>query len=249
MLKDFYDIESEPIVSFEAFYGPKKHLADKCLIIFSKVIYDHLLQQFACTKVMEIGACNGGTPVWTFEYNGEKTVFYLTPIGSALAGGTVAEVNHITGASKFVMFGSCGSLDGQKTAGKFIVPTEAYRGEGLSYYYAEAQDYIKIKNADKVASVFAELELPFVQGRVWTTDSMLRETVNLVNRRKAEGCIAVEMEIAGVQAVCDFFGYELYDFLASGDVLAEGGYSMDGLSDANHNLDKLKIALKLLERI
>ena len=31
----------------------------------------------------------------------------------------------ITGASKFVMFGSCGSLDREATKGKFIVPTES----------------------------------------------------------------------------------------------------------------------------
>lgn len=249
MLGDFYDIESEPIVNFEAFYGSKKHLVNKCLVIFSKVIYDYMLQQYECTQIREIGACNGKFPVWAFEHKGEKIAFYLTPIGSAMAGGTVVEVNHITGADKFVMFGSCGSLDGQKTAGKFILPTEAYRGEGLSYYYAEARDYITVKNSDKLAAVFTELEIPFVQGRVWTTDSMLRETVNLVNRRKAEGCIAVEMEVAGVQAVCDFYGFELYDFLASGDVLAEENYTIDGLSDANHNLDKLQIALKIIERI
>ena len=249
MLNDFYDVESEPIVSFEAFYGPKKHLADKCLVIFSKVIYDHMLLTFECTQVAEIGACNGGIPVWVFERKGEKIAFYLTPIGSALAGGTVAEVNHITGARKFVMFGSCGSLDGEKTAGKFIIPTEAYRGEGLSYYFAEARDYIAVRKADELAGIFTELGIPFVKGRVWTTDSMIRETVNLVNRRKAEGCIAVEMEVAGVEAVCDFYGFELYDFLASGDVLMEENYNIEGLSDANHNLDKLTIALKIIERI
>ena len=249
MLNDFYDIDSEPIVNFEAFYGPKKHIVDKCIIIFSKVIYDHVLEKFECTQVAEIGACNGGIPVWTFEYKGEKIAFYLTPIGSALAGGTVAEINHLTGASRFVMFGSCGSLDAEKTTGRFIIPTEAYRGEGLSYYFAEAADYITIRNSDKLAEIFAELNVPFVQGRVWTTDSMLRETVNLVNRRKSEGCIAVEMELAGVQAVCDFYGYELYDFLAAGDVLVEGDYTVGELSDANHNLDKLQIALQILERI
>ncbi len=78
---------------------------------------------------------------------------------------------------------------------------------------------------------------------------MLRETVNLVNKRKSEGCIAVEMEVAGVQAVCDFYGYELYDFLAAGDVLVEGDYTIDALSDANHNLDKLLLALQIIERI
>ena len=95
----------------------------------------------------------------------------------------------------------------EATDGKFILPTEAYRGEGLSYYFAEPQDYIKIKNTDKLAEFFKERKLPYVQGRVWTTDSMLRETVNLVRKRKEEGCIAVEMELAGVQAISDFYGF------------------------------------------
>ena len=55
------------------------------------------------------------------------------------------------------------------------------------------------------------------------------------------------MEVAGVQAVCDFYGFELYDFLSAGDVLAEGDYQVEGLSDANHNLDKLQIALQITE--
>ena len=249
MLNDFYDKDSEPIVTLEAVYGPKKHLVDKCIVLFSKAIYDHMLQQYECSQVSEIGACNGSIPVWTFEYKGEKIAFYLSMIGSAMAGGTVAEVNHITGATEFVMFGSCGSLDSDKTTGKFIIPSQAYRGEGLSYYFAEAKDYININNSDKLAEIFTEINVPFVQGRVWTTDSMLRETVNLVNKRKSEGCIAVEMEVAGVQAVCDFYGFELYDFLAAGDVLVEGDYTIDALSDANHNLDKLLVALQIIERI
>ena len=42
---------------------------------------------------------------------------------------------------------------------------------------------------------------------------MLRETVGLVEKRREEVCIAVEMELAGVQALCDFYGLELYDIL------------------------------------
>ena len=43
------------------------------------------------------------------------------------------------------------------------------------------------------------------------------------------------MELAGVQAICDFYGFELYDFLVAGDVLIEGNYETDGLSAANHD--------------
>ena len=66
----------------------------------------------------------------------------------------------------------------------------------------------------------------------------------LVAKLRAEGCIAVEMEVAGVQAVCDFYGLELYDFLEAGDVLESSGYEVEGLDAANHNLGKLYIALE-----
>lgn len=249
MRDDFYDVDTEPIVKLEAFYGAKKDLVKKCLIIFSKVIYEHLLQQYECRQIAVIGACNGDRPVWCFRYRGQELAFYLTPIGSALAGGTLVEVNHLTGADRFIMFGSCGSLDRDKTDGRFIVPTQAYRGEGFSYYLAEPRDYIEIRGAGQVAEIFSELRIPYVRGKVWTTDCMLRETVGLAARRRQEGCIAVEMELAGVQAACDFYGFELFDFLAAGDVLTAGDYDTGGLSDANHNLDKLKIALSIAERI
>ena len=74
---------------------------------------------------------------------------------------------------------------------------------------------------------------------------MLRETKGLVAKRKEEGCIAVEMELAGVQALCDFYGLKLYDFLEAGDVLADSCYEISGLNAANHDLGKLYLALEI----
>lgn len=244
-----YDIETETLISPEAFYGPKKHLVDKCLIIFSKEIFDYLLANYECTQISQIGACNGFVPIYSFDCGGEQVAFYLTSIGSAIASDFCYETHWQTGATKFIMFGSCGSLDFETTKGRFIIPTEAYRGEGCSYLYAPPADYIAVKNADKLAAVFDEMGVPYVKGRVWTTDSMLRETVGLARRRRAEGCIAVEMEVAGVEAVCDFHGLELYDFLEAGDVLGESSYEMEGLKGANHNLGKLFIAMEVAKRI
>lgn len=248
MIHDF-DRETPSMIDLAAFYGEKKHLVDKCLILFSKEIHDRLLETYDCTRIGHIGACNGNIPIYSFPLDGAPVAFYLSPIGSALASGSCYEVHYVTGATKFVMFGSCGSLDGALTRGRYIVPTEAYRGEGASYYYAPAADYIAVKNAEKVAAILSELGAPHVEGRVWTTDSMLRETVGLVRKRRAEGCVAVEMELAGVQALCDFYGLELYDFLESGDVLAESGYDAGGLKSANHDLGKLYLALEIAKRI
>ena len=78
---------------------------------------------------------------------------------------------------------------------------------------------------------------------------MVRETRGLVSKRKNEGCIAVEMELAGVQATCDFYDLELYDFLEAGDVLEASGYEVEGLRDANHDFGKLYIALEVALRL
>ena len=244
-----YDDRTEPVVQLAAFYGEKKHILDKCLILFSKELHDWLLSRYDCAVIGCIGACNGVTPIYRFDLDGEPVAFYLSAIGSAIASGSCYEVHWQTGATKFLMFGSCGSLDGEATQGRYVVPTEAYRGEGASYYYAPAADYIEIKTADRLAKIFDELGAPYVRGRVWTTDSMLRETVGLVRRRKAEGCLAVEMELAGVEALCDFYGLTLYDFLEAGDVLDESGYDAGGLDSANHHLGKLRLALKIVKRI
>ena len=244
-----YDKDTEPIVDLACFYGEKKKLVDKCLILFSEVLYRQLLSSRDCTLIGTIGACNGETAIYSFVHEGEPIAFYLSAIGSAIASGSCYEVHWQTGATKFVMFGSCGSLDREKTHGRYIIPTESYRGDGCSYYYAPPSDYLPIKNADRLAAIFDELGLSYIKARVWTTDSMLRETAGLVQKRRREGCVAVEMELAGVEAVCDFYGLELYDFLEAGDVLEEGAYEVSGLGDANHNRQKLKIALEIARRI
>lgn len=249
MITDSYDIETDPVISLRDFYGEPKHIVDICLIIFSKEIHRYLLDTFDCVEIAKISACNGNTSIYKMNYKGTEIAFYLTAIGSAVASSYCYEASWLTGAKKFVMFGSCGSLDREKTDGKFIVPTESYRGEGCSYYFAEPSDYIEIKNSNKLASIFSDLGVPYVQGKVWTTESMVRETRGLVSKRKSEGCIAVEMELAGVQATCDFYDLELYDFLEAGDVLEASGYEVEGLREANHDLGKLYIALEVALRL
>ena len=249
MITDCFDIETEPIINVSDFCGEKKHLVDVCLIIFSWEIQEHLLNTFECEKIGELGACNGRIPIYKIHYKGKEVAFYLTGIGSAVAGTQCYEASWLIGATKFIMFGSCGSLDREKTHGKYIVPTESYRGEGLSYYYAAPADYIEIKNAHKLAAIFEEMGVPHVPGRNWTTDAMLRETVGLMTKRKEEGCISVEMELAGVQAVCDFYDLELYDFLEAGDVLEASGYEVEGLHNANHDFGKLYIGLEVALRV
>ena len=233
-----FDISTDPVVSIESFYGKQKRIVEKCLIIFSKVIHDYLLSRYDCSVIGEIGSCTGSIPIYSFMHESEQVAF-----------GSCYEAHWLTGATKFIMFGSCGSLDREKTFGRFIISTECYRGDGASYYYAPPSDYLPVRNAEKLSAIFDEIGVPYVKGRTWTTDALYRETAGLVQKRKNEGCLAVEMELAGVEALCAFYGLELYDFLEAGDVLEESAYDVKELAGANHNLGKLMIALEIAKRI
>lgn len=43
--------------------------------------------------------------------------------------------------------------------------------------------------------------------------------MNNFEKRKADGCISVEMECAAIQAMCDFRGMDLHMHLTCGDLL------------------------------
>ena len=154
MITDCFDDKTEPVISLRDFYGEQKHLVETCLILFSQKIYQHLLDTFPSEKIGLIGACNGNIPIYRMNYKGKDIAFYLSGIGSAIAASECYEASWIVGASKFVMFGSCGSLNREATRGKFIVPTESYRGEGCSYYFAAPSDYITVENARKLGHLY-----------------------------------------------------------------------------------------------
>lgn len=245
MIINSFDNQSEPLFG-PANYNEKSHFTcDICILTFSHEILTEMKQLFNLKISAAMQAANGSIPIYLFEYEGETIGVCLSGIGATLAGTNVVEINWLIGATKFIMFGSAGSLNHTKTDGKYIVPTEAYRDEGMSYHYAPPNDYIQIKNSRYMESFFCERKLPYTTGRIWTTDAFYRETRNQVKKRQDEGCIAVEMELAGVQAVCDFHGFELYDFLVAGDILDTPIYQTADLHRANHDLDKLWIALQL----
>jgi len=249
MITNSYDIRTEATMGPQDFLGPQQQLCDVCIVTFSHVIYEHVLQHCDCTQIAVIHACNGDRPVWRLSVQGKSVAFYLSSVGAPTASADVIDVNWQTGAAKFILFGSAGSLSREKTDGRYVIPTEAYRDEGTSYHYALPADYIRIRGSEQVAAVFSALGVPYVAGRVWTTDAFYRETRGLVAARQAEGCLAVDMELAGLQAVCDFHGFELYDFLMTGDVLGETEYDRSGLQQANHELRHFALALKLAESL
>lgn len=238
-----------PAMMVEAVQG----LPNICIITFSKAVLDHVLERYAPKVAATHQALNGPRPIYLVRDQGFECLLYLSPITAAGAGTALEQLAHTSGARHFILFGSCGALDQQLTEGRLIVPTKAYRDEGFSYHYAPPADYITVKNAPFVARVLQDLNLPHVQGPAWTTDALFRETRGNMEKRRAEGCIAVDMECSGLQALCDFRGYEYYTFFYTGDLLDAPEWESRILEsdelEKDHQLAGFLVALKIARRV
>ena len=224
---------------------------DACIINFSFKIMDALIEQDLLELVEENAVHYVSCCLHMYVFKGTNIGVIQTQVGAAFTASVLEDVAYSFSCDKFILFGSCGGLDRALTAGKLVVPTHAYRDEGVSYHYVPAADYIEIKNQDVVAAVFEKLRIPYVKGRCWTTDAFFRETRRNMERRQAEGCIAVDMELSAIQAVCDFRGYELYDFVYTGDNL-DGEEWDEGILTAisiDERLTHFYIALEIAKHI
>ena len=185
----------------------------------------------------------------TFSHEIEKYV------AENYASGEITSLWCATGrmaCDKFILFGGAGCLNKEIAHGKVMVPTAAYRDEGTSYHYAPAADYVTVGKAETVAECMKANGIPYVLGKTWTTDSFYRETRNNFEKRKADGCISVEMECAGAQAMCDFRGLELYPFFTSGDLLDAPEWDdrgKDYKDGGQHDVGHFSIALALADYI
>jgi uridine phosphorylase len=133
------------------------------------------------------------------------------------------------GCDKIVACGGAGALI-DLALGHPVVVSAAVRDEGTSYHYLPPGREV---DADPrgVAALRKVLEargIPYEVGKTWTTDGVYRETRGKVARRRAEGCLTVEMEAAALIAVAAFRGVALGQVLYAGDTLAGEVYDSRG---------------------
>ena len=225
---------------------------DACIITFSHEIEAFVRDNYASGEIASLFCATGRTPVYLIERGGKKIAFYKTYVGAPVTVALIEDVIAELDCRKFVLFGGAGCLNKEIARGKVMVPTDAYRDEGTSYHYAPASDYVEVKNWRTVETFMKENGLPFVTGKTWTTDAFYRETRANFEKRRADGCISVEMECAGVQAMCDFRGLELYAFFTSGDLLDAPEWdarNKNGKKGGQHDVGHFDIALALAEYI
>ena len=248
---DSFDPDRHAVIDPETIHHLRERKLDVCIINFSYKIMDALLEDGLLELVEEEAIHYVSVHINVYVFKGTNIGVVQTQVGAPFTAGMIEDMATKFSTTKFILFGSCGGLDRELTYGKLIVPTHAYRDEGFSYHYLPAADYIEVKNHDVVAAVMDRMNIPYVKGRSWTTDAFFRETRRNMERRKAEGCVAVEMELSACQAVCDFRGYELYNFLYSADNLDHSQWDEGILSkiSMDERLSHFFIALEIAKYV
>lgn len=190
------------------------------IVTFQSKVLQVLQEKDLITKLndIEFGTAQSKFSIYNIT-NHPDILFYLSPIGAPTTVGILEEITYAFNIKNIVMFGSCGVLNKDISAGKVIVPTKAYRDEGTSYHYQPSSDFMDIANSKKVSTILNSSGIPYVEGYTWTTDAFYRETEEIYLERKKQGCIAVEMEVSAVQAFSNLRGYELYTFIYGADNL------------------------------
>lgn len=226
---------------------------DAVIYTFSQTIENYVIANYNCEKVGEFKMACGATSVYVFEHHGKKFGFFRTWVSAPACICPIEELSTVLDTNKIIHFGGAGCLDKEIARGKVMIPTDAYRDEGVSYHYMPASDYVRIKNYRIVEEFMKENKIPYVLGKTWTTDAFYRETVDEFERHKADGCISVEMEGAAVQAVCNFRILDVYMFFTGGDLLDASEWThrtVEGqVEHTQHDSGHFEIALALAEYV
>ncbi|MDR0986967.1 MAG: nucleoside phosphorylase [Ruminococcus sp.] len=212
-----FDNETPALINPNVLAAKKPGFPDTAIVCFGEHFID-ALDELCGMEMLDVMIACVNVPVYKFTYEEKVFAAYCSTLGGP-ATVQLMELMAEKGCKRFIFFGSCGVLDNNIPPLKLILPTEAYRDEGTSYHYAPPSDYITVKNAGRLDEIMTELEIPHVSGKTWTTDALFRETAGNTAKRKADGCIAVDMECASVTAAADFRGTQTYYILYSADSL------------------------------
>lgn len=198
-----------------------RDVPEHCVICFFKEVLDKIIVEHNARILVNNGWEDGPHPLYEISHQGQRLAFFHPGIGAPLAVGLLEEVIAY-GCSKFMVCGGCGVLEKDIAVGNIIVVSGAVRDEGVSYHYLEPSREVAAKDVavEALTSILSNRGIPHRVGKTWTTDAPYRETPIRIARRKAEGCLTVEMESAGLIAVAQFRNVILGQVLYGGDDLS-----------------------------
>jgi len=243
-----FDKNKDAIINPDMIVEKIENFPEVTISIFSQKLFLTLLDFFEPKLIANVHSAAGLNPIYEVVYKGERFAFFQSYVGEPKCIGDYEDIIEM-GSKCLILLGNCGVLDKNIEDCGIIIPTKAIRDEGCSYHYAPPSDVIEVnhKYVDLFQEVLEAFGYPWVEGTTWTTDACYRETRAKMNRRKEQGAICVEMECAGMQALCDFRETEFFQFFYAGDNLDHSSWEPRSLSGDVRLDDKSKIALLAFE--
>lgn len=232
-------------IKFREGQDPNIKLPKVAVAVFSRHLFEDVIQKFNCREVGYISCANFERNVYILTYNTIDITFFMAGVSGPWISADIEELR-MQGVEKFIIFGNCGVLDSKIEDCSIIIPTKAFRDEGVSYHYVEASDEIEInpKYIDTFIEVLKEHNFDYTKGYTWTTDAFYRETKDKIKYFKDKGAICVEMEASVIAAVCKKYNLDYFTFYYAGDNLDCAEWderSLQGLT----NIDKKKLVMIL----
>lgn len=222
--------QGHPILEFddapEAVLEPKRlikpiDIPECAVVCFFQDVITRLAQQHEARVIRHLRSEIGTHPVYEVAIDGQRLAVFHPGVGAPLAAAMLEEVIAL-GCRTFIACGGAGVLDSAIAVGHVLVPASAIRDEGTSYHYLPPAREVSA-SPEAVAAIERVLQannVEYLVTKTWTTDAIYRETPAKVRRRRAEGCVTVEMEAAAFFAVAQFRNVRFGQLLYGGDDVA-----------------------------
>jgi uridine phosphorylase len=135
-----------------------------------------------------------------------------------------AEVMVNAGIRNIIRIGTCGALDENIKVGDLIIADEVLRGDGVTPYYVDASFKTRADKrlADALHAHARASGATVHRGTCWTTDALLRETRELVEEKRAQGAIAVDMVSSALLTIAQLHNAAAASILAVSDNVITG---------------------------
>ena len=217
-----FDNISRTVIDIRKNINLHESLPDKCVLsFFGEAVKDYVIKN-NCRQIGSLKLETFVLPIYEVIVQNEK-IALIHALGSGpYAAGQIEKLSAM-GCNKFMVCGGCGVLGKGSLCGDIYVPVCAVRDEGTSYHYVtpsrEIEMNFEVRN--KICSYLNDQAIPHQCVKTWTTDAMYRETVDMIERRKKEGCSVVEMECASFLAVAQYKKLKLGQILYAGDDLSD----------------------------
>jgi uridine phosphorylase len=200
-----FDSEREAIIEPTKVIKPVSGIPERCVLVLYHVVIESLRKQDRLILATNLHTSMGPVPVYRMPFESEEITVVHPGLGAPLAAGMVEELI-ASGCRKFIACGSAGVLDRALVKGTAVVPDSAVRDEGTSYHYVAPKREIEVEPdiVRLIENVLVAHGVKYQVGKTWTTDAFYSETKSRIAKRKAEGCLIVEMECAAFLAVAAF---------------------------------------------